>query len=195
MAVEYVNRMGNRYSLYQGQTRTGKPKFYMARKSAGVLVDAVPEGYEIYESPENAQVTLRRVSTSRIRPLEREQLVRWIRERAGTEYFLVDVEEDSLVVYTPHSDPAEQAERLSKIFGSFPGATAKARDLFAQKAQYCAMFRFTLVNEEERLFRIERWCFRGGIDNWFFLGSGQTLEILAQAYLPHLNRESFYDLM
>jgi len=30
---------------------------------------------------------------------------------------------------------------------------------------YTALLRFTLEDTEKRLFRVERWCFRGSIDD------------------------------
>ena len=57
------------------------------------------------------------------------------------------------------------------------------------------MLRFTLIDEGERQYSAERWCFLGAIDDWFFLSGGNSLENLARRYLPHLSRESFFELM
>jgi hypothetical protein len=57
MAIEYVNRKQKTYYLHAGTTKTGKPKYFFSTKAEGVLVDDIPEGYEIYENP-NAQVFL-----------------------------------------------------------------------------------------------------------------------------------------
>jgi hypothetical protein len=57
------------------------------------------------------------------------------------------------------------------------------------------MLRFTLVDEEKRLFDAERWCFRGSIDTWISLAGPRPLETHARKYLPHLNRESFFELI
>jgi hypothetical protein len=193
VAIEYVNRCGERYYLLQGKTKTGKPKYYVSRKPDGVPVDEVPEGCELHENPERDLVSVRKVRSSRVLPAEREMLARWIRELAGIERFSIDVEADSLVVYTPNSDPAAMASTLSRIFGSFSQVAA---DLIATQANYTAMFRFALVDESRRLYTAERWwCFRGGIDGWYLLAGLQTLESLARKYLPHLNRESFFELM
>jgi hypothetical protein len=192
MAIEYVNRMGDRYFLYEGKTPTGKPKYYMSRKPGGAAVDAVPEGFEIYESPENGIVTLRRIKPSPILATERDNLARWTRDFGETDYAIVAVEGKSLVVYTPGTDPAEQVESWARLLGP---SVERHRDYVARNSRYCAMFRFSLKDSHERLFRLERWCFRGGIDGWIHLDSGHPLEQLARKYLPHLNKESFFDLM
>jgi hypothetical protein len=138
-------------------------------------------------------VSIRKVRESRLLPAERERLAAWVRELAGIEYFRVEIEEDSLVVYTPDRDPAGAASVLDAMFGDFRAANNK--DWIGRNATYLPMLRFTLVDESERLFGIQRWCFRGSINGWFHLAGGQPLETLARKYLPHLNRESFFELM
>lgn len=58
MAVEYCNRVGKRYFLREGKTKTGKPRYFFSSKleGKGEAVHSMQEGYEIYEHPENAQV-------------------------------------------------------------------------------------------------------------------------------------------
>jgi hypothetical protein len=58
--ITHTNAKGQTFSLYQGTTKTGKPKYYFAMQSEGTLAKAIPAGYEIYENP-NAQVFLRRI--------------------------------------------------------------------------------------------------------------------------------------
>jgi len=195
MPFQYVNRRGETYYLLQGKTKTGKPKYYASKKAEGVAVDQVPEGYEIYENPERGLVSIRKVRPSRVLPDERAMLVRWTGELAGIEFFSVDVQEDNLVIYTPETDPAAAVSLLSRIFGSFPDGEGAEKDRIAQGARYAPMLRFTLVDEGKRLYSAERWCFRGSIDGWHFLCGGQPLERLAAKYLPHLNQESFFELM
>jgi hypothetical protein len=181
--------------LRQGKTKTGKPKYYMSKKSEGVPVEQMPEGFEVYEHPERGIVSVRKVRVSRILSVERERLTQWTKHLAGIDYFCVDIQDDSLVIYTPATDPAASVSALSHIFGSFPAARASELEWIGSHSTYVAMLRFSLGNEEKRLFAAERWCFRGSIDDWFFLSGGQPLEALAKKYLPHLNRESFFELM
>jgi hypothetical protein len=52
MAVNYTNRKGVTYTLYQGQTKTGKPRYYFGRleQGQGEAVTELPSGYTISES-------------------------------------------------------------------------------------------------------------------------------------------------
>ena len=72
MGVEYKNRKGKTHYLHVGKTKTGKPKYYFSMKKDGELVDAMPEGYEIYEHPANAQVFLRKKLPQLITDLEKD---------------------------------------------------------------------------------------------------------------------------
>jgi hypothetical protein len=58
--ITHTNAKGQTFSLYQGTTKTGKPKYYFAMQSEATLAKAAPAGYEIYENP-NAQIFLRRI--------------------------------------------------------------------------------------------------------------------------------------
>ena len=80
MAIEYVNRKGDRYFLQAARTKTGKPRYYFGRKLQGTPLERLPEGYEIYESPEAGQVFLRKIRTTKIRDSERELVNRGVRE-------------------------------------------------------------------------------------------------------------------
>jgi hypothetical protein len=55
MAVIWKNRREDIYYLHEGRTKTGKSKYCFARNDEGMIVDNIPDGYEIYENP-NAQV-------------------------------------------------------------------------------------------------------------------------------------------
>jgi hypothetical protein len=58
MPIQYVNRKGDTYFLYESRTKTGKSKWFFSRKTEGKLAQVIPAGYEIYEN-HNAQVFLR----------------------------------------------------------------------------------------------------------------------------------------
>jgi hypothetical protein len=63
---------------------------------------------------------------------------------------------------------------------------------------YMKVMRFTLVDEEARTFRVQRWCFRGSIDRWIGLWASRSegrLSDLVKRFCPHIGKESFYELM
>lgn len=57
--IQFTNRKNNIYYLHRGTTKSGKQKYYFSKNQDGILADAIPDGFEIYENL-NAQVFLRR---------------------------------------------------------------------------------------------------------------------------------------
>ena len=55
--------------------------------------------------------------------------------------------------------------------------------------------RFVLRDRETALFAVQRWVFCGSIDNWSYDLDQGSLETLLAKYVPHLGKESFFDLM
>ena len=50
------------------------------------------------------------------------------------------------------------------------------------------------MDEERRTFTAERYCFRGAIDGWIFLGGPSDLKTLVEKYMKFLGTEAFFDL-
>lgn len=198
MAVEYTNRRGDTYYLQAGKTRTGKPRYWFGRKLTGEPVGRVPAGYEIYEHPEAGLVSLRKTKPTEISQLDRDALSDGIRRYAGLEHFIVDVERDSLVVYLPGMGEDEADRMLNAFRGPLLGASPRmqaVRNSMIQASNYTKMMRFALVNPAERVFVLQRWCFRGSVDDWIWVGGPAPLADLVRQYGQHLGKESFHELM
>jgi hypothetical protein len=191
MPIEHVNRCGNTYYLHEGNTKTGKPKFFFSRKKDGTLAEAIPPGFEVYENPDG-QVFLRKIVPRIVTDEEITMVERGVREFARLTYFLVDVKGKDIIVYLPGEDPAHLEEILFSKFGLL-GA---GRFLNLERSmRYLPMMRFTLVDEDTREFAVARWCFKGSIDDWWPLFSGRgDLQTLVARYCSHLGQESFYEL-
>ena len=172
-ALPYENRMGDVYYLQEGRTRTGKPNYYAARKRTGTPLAAMPEGHEFYERTDTAQVVVRKILSSQITEFERRQAEDIVRRASGLKHFVVAIEGDALVIYTPSVSRAD-ADRLIDLMmgpglGKGSAMAEKLREERMRHCQYMKMLRFELVNPDRREYRAERWCFRGSIDDWFDL--------------------------
>jgi hypothetical protein len=196
-ALQYENRMGDVYYLQEGKTRTGKPTYYTGRKIKGTPLAAMPEGHEFYERPDTGQVVVRKVPPSPITEFERKQTEDIVRRAGGLKHFVVHIEGNALVVYTPSHSPADTDDLIERLAGpSFGGArAAEYRDKWIKESQYMKMLRFKLVNPDTREYRAERWCFRGSIDDWIMLAGSGSLAKVVEQYAKHLHRESFFELM
>jgi hypothetical protein len=194
LAFQYTNRRGDIYHLQAKNRKNGSIGYSFARKLTGKPVDGLPDGFEAYELPDNAQVVLRKIKPTRILPIEQERLEQSVRRLAKSVNFLVEVQGDSLIVYTADTDADEAIRNLSAIIPMSAEVVRDHRDWITRNARYSKMFRFTLTDPDSRDFFAERWCFLGSIDDWFCL-SGGKLQSLILKYVPHLGKESFFELM
>ena len=186
------------YYLQAGKTRTGKPRYWFGRKLTGERVQSVPAGYEIYEQPETGQVSLRKPKPTEISELERDIVADGLRRDAGLEHFIVDVQDNSLVVYLPGMSERAADRLLNVLAGPFSAMSPRVQECKAQlmkTSDYTKMMRFLLVNAEERVFAVQRWCFRGSVDDWIWVGGPARLDALVREYGRHLGKESFYEMM
>ncbi len=199
IALPYENRMGDVYYLQEGKTRTGKPKYYAGRKLTGTPLSAMPEGHEFYERPETAQVVVRKIAPSPITEFERQQAEDIVRRASGLTHFIVAIEGDALVVYTPSVSRADADRLFDLMMGPGFGKGSARADAFREeqirRSQYMKMLRFELMDPDKRRYRAERWCFRGSIDDWFSLPGLGSLAKVVEQYAKHLDRESFFELM
>ncbi|NUM34039.1 MAG: hypothetical protein HUU50_05825 [Candidatus Brocadiae bacterium] len=190
--MEYKNRKGDTYYLHQGETKTGKLRYYFSREQSAVSVD-IPDGYEIYENP-NAQVFLRKKLPKVITESELAIVSQGVREYA--QRFKVEIKKNTIVVFQPNQSLTGFEEILSRIplLNLFEYQKKEAMEIFDRSTTYSPIMRFVLVDEETREFRVERWCFRGSIDDWICLAVSQDLSRLVKQYCQHLGKDSFYDL-
>jgi hypothetical protein len=191
MNLEYTNRRGDRYYVLQGRTKTGKAKYYCARKQDGIGVAEMPPDFEIYEHPESALVSVRRIRSTRLLPCEAKFLEEQVRKLAGIEHFIIGRDGDSLVVYVCDRNPDAVNNVLEKLCGPLGAHSDQNRQWVLQNAHYSPMYRFTLKDENERWFVLERWCYRGRIEGWFPLAKCRPLDELAADFLPRLGQKSF----
>ncbi len=186
MPVTHVNRKRDTYYLHAGKTKTGKPRYWFSTKTDGDLVELIPEGYEVYENPD-AQVFLRKIVKQFVTPAEIAVLKEGLERYAPGKKCVVDVQGNEIVVH--------HAERIALNQERF-GIALTELPTFNQR--YMKIMRFTLVDEKNRIFRVQRWCFRGAIDRWIDLYESRSegkLSDLVKRYCPHVGQESFFELM
>lgn len=197
MPVSYTNRKGVTYTLYRGQTSTGKPRYYFGRsdQSQGDPVSEIPPGYTISESV-NGVVSLVKDRPALIRPEEVEAVEAAVQKLPQARHYRVAVKSKRIEVYeqvTP--DYNEIVSRLRIPGLSRPGLTEELRALEERHAQYAPVLRFTLLDSKQRLFGSERMCYRGSIDGWLTLYTHTgSVAKLAHALIPTLGTEEFFEL-
>ena len=193
MPITHTNAKGKTYYLHQGTTKTEKPKYDFSTKSEGPLADAIPEGFEIYENP-NAQVFLRRMPPKLITDEERQIVEDGMRKYAEVQDYKIDVKGNAIVVYTADQDIETLADVFKDMYPG-PAANTQLMTLLRKEIHYSPMLQFILEDAQRRTFVTQRYCFRGAIDDWVYLGTPGKLATLAQKYVKHLGKESYFELL
>jgi hypothetical protein len=188
--ITYINRRSQTFYLHQGKTKTGRPKYFFSLKGSGPLADTVPEGYEVYENPQG-QVFLRKKRPSIIHDSEIRAVEQGMRKYSDTEYYRLDTKKNTIVIYLADQDTEAIKKLLPGRYILDYGGMEKALDSILN---YSPMMRLVLIDNEERKFVPERYCFLGSIDDWIHIGGPDKLENLIKRYLKHLGKDSFFEL-
>ena len=200
MSFQYTNRTRKTYYLREGKTKTGKPRYFFStqQEGKGIPVEKIPEGYEIYERPENAQVFLRKKQRQLITDIEKHLIKQSMRKLKSSRRYLVDYKTKFITIYESTSDSADVKSMLGGFINNMlpPGVNADATlnalaDISDQN--YTAMLRFCLVDKKKRQFTAERFCFRGSIDDWIHLDGPDSLKDLCKKYMPILGTDEFFE--
>jgi hypothetical protein len=190
--ITHTNAKGQIFTLYQGTTKTGKPRYYFAMKSEGTLATAIPADYEIYENP-NAQVFLRRIPPKIITDEERQVVEEGMRTYATVKDYKIDVKGNALLIYTA----IQEIDALADLFKDlYPDPTANV-ELMAnlrKAVHYSPMLVFQLTDATRRTFQTQRYCFLGSVDDWIEIGKPGKLTNLVKRYVKHLGQDSYVEL-
>jgi hypothetical protein len=190
MTVTY-KKNGQTYTLHQGKTKKGNPKYFFALRDEGDLVEVIPPGCEVYENPNNAQVFLRRIQAQIITDEEVAVVEAGMRQYCSLEQFIVGVKKNAIVIYTPDQD----VDSLVDLFGSFHSSQeTRVADVLQEILDYSPMLQFILTDKTNRLFVTQRYSFLGSIDDWIFIGNKDVLPSLVKTYVRHLGKDSYYEL-
>jgi hypothetical protein len=190
MHVIHIARSTKAYYLHVLQRKNGKPNYYFSTDASGPLADGIPPGYEIYEDI-RGRVFLRRQPPRIITDEEMQVVQSALRVRPDAWRYRPEIMKHLIVVHEAGGDPTFFKELVPWC------SEERLTELLVRFAHYVAVLRFILVDRSQRLFAVERYCFRGSIDRWTSIGyeSPAALSLLVKLYVKHLGQESFYDLM
>ena len=196
MPINYTNRKGMTYTLYRGQTKTGKPRYYFGRadQSQGELVTELPPGFTISESA-NVVVSLVKDRPSLIQPEEMAAVEAAVQQHPAPRRYRVAVKGNRIEVYEQVGPDYNTLVNELHIPGlSRPGLAEELRTLEERHAHYTPVLRFTLLDPKQRRFGVERMCYLGSIDGWLELGQTGPVVKLAHDLIPTLGTEQFFEL-
>ncbi len=196
MAITYTNRKGQTYTLYKGQTKTGKPRYYFARadKNQDEPVTKLPAGFTISESV-NGVVSLAKDRPALILPEEVGVVEKAIKQLPDARRYRVVVKHNQIEIYERVGPDYETLTReiLPSVRVS-PDRAKQVQSEMEQHAQYTPVLRFTLLDPEQRLFGAQRMCYRSSVDGWLELAQMGSVVTLAHELIPTLGTEQFFEL-
>jgi hypothetical protein len=188
MPFTYTTRRGKTYYLHTGPKRGGGIQHYVSTDPKGPAAAALPEGFELYETP-NGQVYLRKKKPTRIQPAELALIEKELQKHQTSKHrYLAEVSDNKIVLH--EGDTNIDTLREINMRFSAPGLEEYA----VLNAYYVPVMRFVLQDEAQRSFAPERYCFRGSVEDWISIGEPDQLRKLTAKFLKHLGRDSIYDL-
>jgi hypothetical protein len=196
MPVSYTNRKGLTYTLYRGQTKTGKPHYYFGRpgQGHGEPVTELPPGFTISESV-NGVVSLVKDRLSLIQPEEVAAVESAVQQHPQARRYRLAVKHDRIEIYEqvgPDYDALLGELHMAGV--SSPDLAERLQAVEERYARYSPVLRFTLLDPKQRRFGAERMCYLGSIDGWLELGQTGPVAKLARALIPTLGTDQFYEL-
>jgi hypothetical protein len=192
--LSYTNCRGGTYYLHEGKTKTGKPRYFVAKTVREEALAAMPEGYEFSESI-NGVVSVRKVrpgapeipdtDLAMVRAeLARHEHLRGHRvESRGTE----------LVVYEPSGGISSNAiAHLASVMYLSPKALEARLGREGQPTRYDPVMKFVL--EEPGIYSVHRMTYRGD-GGWSWPLASGPLNRLVKKYVKHVGTEEFFELL
>ena len=194
--MKHTNRKGEVYYLYDnGLTKAGNKKYTFSKNNASGKppVESIPEGYHIYESP-NGQVFLRKNSSVLITEIEAKLAKNKAKKILNRISYIVDISKNIISIYTADTESTTLENEMENM-----GIPIFQREKYSEyrlkNRYYSADVRFKLSKKSGRLYQTERFCYRGSVDDWIEIGDPGPLSDLLEKYLPHVGKESIFELI
>jgi hypothetical protein len=194
MPITYTNRKGVTYHLCRGVTKTGKPRYYFAREPKGEVLNEIPPGFKISESV-NGVVSLIQDRPSPLWPEEVAAVESAVKRHPKVHNYRVDAKGDRIMVYERVGPDAQDLLAEFSRWGPFsPGRVKEFQETLDSHARFTPVLRFILADAERRVFRAERWCYLGSIDDWIYIGQWEPIDQLASELITALGTDEFFEL-
>ena len=192
---KYTNRKDEDHYIRAAETAKGGTRYYIVKNNPEKykdLIEDIPNGFEVVETPEDGRVIFRKRVPKLITEEERLIVEDAVRELSDLKDFIVYVDGNLLTIFY---------SQFNNIGGQEENLTAEQADEYhygdTKKWKYYheGMY-FKLEDEKKRIFGVHRKTFTS-----FFstgnakLESSDDLYYLADKYCQHLGRDTFFDLI
>lgn len=189
-ALAYTSRLGDVWYLHEGVTKTGKPRYFVARTPGDGALSAMPAGREFGESI-NGVVSVARIDpyAPKILPADLAALQAEVRRHPHLARYKVDESKGALVLHEPHGMGSTDIAGFAAMLGL---DLSELGPLPQSRVRYTAVLKFT-PGARPDLWSVYRWVFRGK-GSWHWIGHG-SLAAIAKEYLPVVGTDAFFELI
>ncbi len=165
MALSIENSSAKRYFIKSRTTKKGNTTYYMTTKEDATCLDEIPKGYEVFEKYDIGSLFIRKKIESLFTQPEIDKLRKHLDKNKSIYDYRIAIHGKEIAIYTAESTRFEERMKI-KLF----------------------------EDGLERNFEVERYCYRGSVDDWITIGSESDMDKIGSNYLIHLGRESYYEL-
>jgi hypothetical protein len=184
MAKGFTNRKGKTYFIKKRKTKTGKTSYTMTLKESKDCVDEEPKGYEVHELPENGQLVIRKKIPMVYNLKEVHIIKSTLKKNETISDFKLDIRGEEIIIYISEISELDFLSGFGGLLGNKIGLIKN----------YEARMKLIKTDNETDRYAIQRFCYRGSIDDWITIGISTNLSKLAEKYIYHLGKESYFEL-
>ena len=172
-------------------TKTGKPRYFVARTPRVGTIGSVPAGFEVTESI-NAVVSVRRIqppvdptTAADVRVVEAE-----LKRHAHLRYHRVQAEGEELLIYGPDTTSPERY--LDVLLGPspFPGVRSRAMADLMARSRYSPVMKFV---RDGKSYAVMRMTYRGN-GGWSYPLASGTIATLVKKFVRPIGTDAFFEL-
>lgn len=179
MYATYTNRRDEVHYLKATLTTKGNTRYYIVKNRKNVdekdLVTDIPDGFEFYEFPEDARVVLRKKQKSIFNNEEKKIVEEIVAKQAHIDEFIVDFEENALVIYNAHLNKSDFKDDL---------------ETYKTILKFDEILRITKDNEN---YQMQRFCNLSNYYGWITMETNTDLKALCEKFCPHIGKESLFE--
>ncbi|MFN8672698.1 MAG: hypothetical protein U0457_11550 [Candidatus Sericytochromatia bacterium] len=189
MPLSYTNRNKEVFYFKVSKTKKDNSRYYVTKKIMEDCINTLPEGFEIYEHPEEAKVVIRKIITPLIFQNELEVVNKAVLKNKDVKDFMIGIEANILTIYIANQSKIDIERKFNNIIDS----ENKLQELLNAMQRFIPKMRFELINKLERAFCVQRFCYHGSNYGWINLENSNDLNNLANKYCYHLEKDSYFE--
>jgi len=191
VALTYVTRRGDTYYLHAGKTKTGKPRYFVAKTVGVGALDTMPPGFELTESV-NGVVSVRRIDPDA--PTVPDGDVELVRAELGRHAHLrshrAEVVDGEIVIFEP--DRAHTLDEFAAMAGMSRRLLEERLGGRLARTRYTPIMKFVPGGLDD--YNMRRMTYRGS-GGWSWPLAQGSLEKLAKKHIRLIGTDEFFELL